>query len=774
MAKFLVTSGSYFDPFTYDELAKPIQQTVEAHNVTQDAYETLVSETEALRQYIMREPENSEARMLYDSYTKKLENLQNNLWQRGYNAGTRRDLSIARAGYASDITRLGSAIKARQDRSNEYWKIKHEHPDMIMSSDPGAESLDKYLQNDRFGQDYYTYSGEQFMNEVGADAKARANEILTNPKVLERYPELAGYIPVLQKNGFSSVQVEAATALVRGDSTLYDAISDPASKTAALILSNVLQSHLESTGASGKVDPKEYDRLIKYGKAGLSQAIGKDDIDFMKDNKYAYDQEIRAARAKAGIELDTYRQKKAIDVQAKAAEAAAVAAQQYGVTNTGETISIESPLYEEWTKATRNQSKHYRDGQTHTIASPHGDTSKTAHNEYEMSTYLYETKARAQIRSGYGGYDIAFEPKKGDYRVRLKDGREMTVEISKMDEADARRLGLDPKNAVAVKNKNGKLQEAASLQISNAREEWLRHVDEYRAANPGIEKYAISPKEQKKLRERYEYPDTAPWEDFYPYMLTKASKGDFSAAVIANDSSHDYAKKNLARAIIREYNSNSTDKNGKSSRFAFYEVTDGNTEHKKEGITDIRQIFGTKNGGTELRDDTITNISATLEDLSKERPMIRIQTSVNPGKTFLVDAALLGPLFENNFVKPVGGTGQMLSIGSDVSNSEMIDYLMLPILHPEAVYEMSQKAMETWSNDCARVLDNFPMVNGFDGTKRPASPREILRDKELQEWLRYSVMNSVANPATQRIRQAIGQNHEQYVGDQSQKAEDIL
>lgn len=766
MAKFLVTSGSYFDPFTYDELAKPIQQTVEAHNATQDAYETLMSETEALRQYIMREPENSEARMLYDSYTKKLENLQNNLWQRGYNAGTRRDLSIARAGYASDITRLGSAIKARQDRSNEYWKIKHEHPDMIMSSDPGAESLDKYLQNDRFGQDYYSYSGEQFMNEVGADAKARANEIMTNPKVLEKYPELAGYIPVLQKNGFSSVQVEAAAALVRGDRTLYDAISDPASKTAALILSNVLQSHLESTGASGRVDPKEYDRLIKYGKAGLSQAIGKDDIDFMKDNEYAYDQEIRAARAKAGIELDTYRQKKAIDVQAKAAEAAATAAQQYGATNTGETISMESPIYEEWIKATRNQAKHYRDGQTHTIASPRGDISKTAHNEYEMSTYLYETKARAQIRSGYGGYDIAFEPKKGDYRVRLKDGREMTVEISKMDEADARRLGLDPKSAVAVRNKNGKLLEPASSHISVAREEWLRHVDEYMEANPGIEKYAISPKEQKRLRERYEYPDTAPWEDFYPYMLTKASKGDESAVVIANDSSHDYQKKNLARAIIREYNSNSTEDHGKTSRFAFYEATDGNTGHKKEGITDIRKIFGTKNNG-ELRDDTLTNISATLQDLAAERPMIRIQTSVNPGKTFLIDADMLGSLFSNNYTSVVPETG--------MSNSQMIDYAMFPILHPDAVYSMSKQQADKWSRDCYELLDgDFPVVARPNGDEEPATPREIVRDKEFQEWLKHSVMEHIANPSAQKIRQVIGQGHEQTIGDQSANAAPIL
>jgi hypothetical protein len=769
MSKFLVTSGSYFEPFTYDELAKPIMQTVEAHNAAQEQYDTLTSETEALRQYLLREPENSEARRMYDNYTAKLQALQDNLWRNGYSVATRRDLSAARAGYASDVTRLGTAIKARQDRSNEYWKIKHEHPDMIMSSDPGLEKLDKYLADDTFGQNYYSYSGEQFMNEVAADAKARANEFINDPEILEKHPELAGYIPVLQKNGFTSKQVEAASYAVEmayaGDKSYLEALAegDPLS----LILANILSSHIESTGARNKVDTNEFGRLLRYGKAGLSQAIGKSEVNYMKDNEYAYDQEMRAAREKANLEVQTYGRKKAIDAAYKSAEAAA-AAQQELKTNTGETISMESPVYQEWVKATRGQAKHYENGQTHTIQT-NGGRSLTAHNEYEMSNYLYETNGRTQIRAGYGGYDIAFDPKKKgeDYSVRLKDGREVTVNISKMEEAEARRLGLDPEHAVAVKNKNGTLQEAASRQITLAREDWLQHVKQYKEANPDIEKYAIDPKEQKKLRERYEYPATAPWEDFYSYMATKATKGDFSSVSIANDSSHDYAKKNLARAIIREYNSNSTDKHGKSSRFAFYEVTDGNTGRKKEGVTDIRQIFGTKNSGTELRDDTLTNISATLEDLAAERPMIRIQTSVNPGKTFLVDATLLGPLFENNFTDMVRETG--------MSNSEMIDYCLLPILHPEAVYSMSQKAAEEWSRTCDKYVEDFPVIaNRANGTARLATPREILRDKDLQEWLRESVMNSIANPSAQRIRQAIGQNHEQYIGDQSQKAEELL
>lgn len=286
MAKFIVTSGSHFDPFFYESLSKPVMQAVEAHNAAQDSYDTLMTETEALRQYIMREPEDSEARRLYDSYTAKLATLQNNLWERGYNAGTRRDLAAARAGYASDITRLGTAIKARQDISNEYWKTKHDHPDMIMASDPGLAGLDEYLRNDRFGKDYYSYSGDALMKEVATDAQARMNEMLNDPRILDKYPQLKGYIPILKKEGFTSAQVEAANLAVRaayaGNTELLDRL-DPASA----VLASVMASHVDSTGAFGKVDSSEFNRLLDYAKAGLSQSIGKSDVQFLHDLEWA-------------------------------------------------------------------------------------------------------------------------------------------------------------------------------------------------------------------------------------------------------------------------------------------------------------------------------------------------------------------------------------------------------------------------------------------------------------------------------------------------------
>lgn len=290
MPKFLVTSGSYFQPFTYDELSKPVVQTVEAHNAAQDAYDQLSMETSALGRYITENPDDVNAKRMYDSYLAKLNSLQDNLWNNGYNAATRRDLASARAGYASDITRLQAAIKARQERSQEYWKTRHEHPDMIMGRDPGESGLDNYLFNDLYGRDYYSYSGNDFAKMVGAEASARASEMLNDPQV-KKNPMLVGYLQMIERDGFTNKQVDDAYAAVRkavdGDMSGVTNLD-----FATGILANVLMSNLESSGAKGNVSQDEFNRLLDYGKIGLSQAVGKTKVSTVADLQWAEQQKI--------------------------------------------------------------------------------------------------------------------------------------------------------------------------------------------------------------------------------------------------------------------------------------------------------------------------------------------------------------------------------------------------------------------------------------------------------------------------------------------------
>ena len=106
MPKYLVTSGSHFEPFTYDELVKPVVAAQQAQDQTQQAYDALALDTESLRRYISDSEEDKETRALYDNYMDKLNEFQDDLYNNGYSPKAKRSLSEARRAYASDISRI--------------------------------------------------------------------------------------------------------------------------------------------------------------------------------------------------------------------------------------------------------------------------------------------------------------------------------------------------------------------------------------------------------------------------------------------------------------------------------------------------------------------------------------------------------------------------------------------------------------------------------------------------------------------------------------------
>lgn len=290
MAKYLVTNGSNFQPFTYEELSRPLYEMAEAKRASQDQYDALSMQTEALRNYISENPGDDLVRQKYNAYVSQLNELQNNLWEHGYTPSTRRNLSLARNGFFSDIRRIGKAIENRQKRSLEFREAKKKDASLITSSDPGLDGLDEYFMDDLHGSDWYSYSGAQFMKEVGIDAKARAQELLNGIDV-KKIPGMEGWLTQIITNGATSEQVGkagqiVADALEQGLSTVPVDESTPEG-----MLANVLMSHINSTGARDRVSKEELNKLYDYGMHGLSQSIGNPQIQNIRDEVWAANQE---------------------------------------------------------------------------------------------------------------------------------------------------------------------------------------------------------------------------------------------------------------------------------------------------------------------------------------------------------------------------------------------------------------------------------------------------------------------------------------------------
>lgn len=608
MAKYLVTSGSYFEPFTYEQLSAPVREMAEMHRASQDTYDQISLEAEALRRYIEREPDNSEARRMYDSYMDKLTNLQNNLWSNGYNAQTRRDLSAARAGYASDISRLGTAIQTRQQRSAEYWKTRHDHPDMIMGNDPGLAGLDSYLSDDLYGQNYYTYSGKDFMNQVATDAKARAGELLMKPEI-SRDPRAVGYLERIKRDGFTSIEVQQASDAVdrylAGDKSALVNLDMPQS-----ILANVLVSNLESTGAvpgeSGNVSKEEYRRLVNYGKAGLSQAIGKTDIDYMKDLEWQANEDRALARYKKSLE----------DPQPPTTTT-------MHDTWTEPVVGSKAPSERRRTSRKLGTRTLLGDKEEKLLVGPDG---VETYNAVDSSQAVYSEELRREA-SEVLGFDIGVDPdtngiipdlflsqKKFLYGQTVDDNGVLydTRYNPKINKVQVRRAGTDEQWGV---------DDDLTDYYDRKRKEFLDVEREYKENYPEIYKRAkVNPNKQRRMYSNDDIAGFLPLDKYQEAVMGRSAEtgiADYTSSVVFTEGKD--PGENLAKIGTALYNAFDTDKNGNLKAPDNWRAYNGKPGYvheiskdgvvKPEAVSNPEKIFTTKDG-------VVTNIAAITIDPS--------------------------------------------------------------------------------------------------------------------------------------------------------------
>lgn len=797
MAKFLVTSGSYFQPFTYDEMVKPLAQMAEAQNAAQDAYDALSMETAALEGYISQNEDDVEARALYDNYMKRLNTLQDNLWGYGYTPQTRRDLSLARSGYAQNIKgKLQNNIEKRQAQSKAFWDAKHSNPDLVTGRDPGSFGLDNYIRDPNFGNDWYSYDGSKFRASVAAEVKSRASE-LKNHIDITSDPRLAGVLTRWESGGFTNEDTLRAGSLVDSVINLSEEdrkkyYKEHNTGDEMIILAESLINQYNSTGArDADMDNRERQRLIDYGKSGWSEGVlGKSTKDF-DDKVYDEKRDMRKLAKQHEYAIEQ------MDHQAKNEREKAIwdafikngglgtssgsSTEKPGSISMGTTAKLTTSGYNDLVKETEKQFKYYQAAPNGTITvfgpGVHGDKSPYyASDPYQLADVVYGTDGRETIRKAFGGYDIALGPDDnvngGNVTWVSKNGEEIGVVITRAGKRERETLGLGEygEDALVVRYAdNGQVWQRATAELNKETKILNEQVSGFKNNDPDIDKKLITPKQQNKMRtsERYKnYDIRSPWSEFYDYATTKDYTALRSAISIAGyEHYNENARKSMGSALAATYRGNGKNM-GKDSNYAIHVVGSDNTTFS-DGITDYGIALGRDDKGN-LLDNTITDVHAYLEDLARGKygrydgssPMVRFQTEKS-NDTFAVDPIAFG----SEKAYEINGRLDEISIpeiGSDKKEyytlSQEIAYCLWPILERDIVNSMSNKESQEWGWRAYKMIggSDFPVVKNSSGTQyRPIGAKEIAKDPQLRDKLYQLVWENLGSKSMKRFLDAI-------------------
>lgn len=287
MSKFIVTSGSHFTPFTYDELVKPIAQYTEAYNTAQQEADTLAMQAGAIGSMLGNRDVRS--RELFDSYMNDMEALVNDMQSNGYNIGTARELSALRRRYGRDMTKINAAITRKaEDIKSQDEQLKNDKT-LMFARNARLASVDDYL-DDPYGVNNKSYSGAMLSAQASELGKNLGRDLLEN---MDKWSSILGgqYFERNTFTGFHANEVQSAI-----DNTINGTVS---SDPRVALLQKTIKSIYDSSGMSEWANNIQRDQAYKYIGQGLYSAVGSYNNDIRQNANFLTDYQKASLALKA-------------------------------------------------------------------------------------------------------------------------------------------------------------------------------------------------------------------------------------------------------------------------------------------------------------------------------------------------------------------------------------------------------------------------------------------------------------------------------------------
>lgn len=171
-----IVVNSKFNPFTYEQLVKPLEDYTKAYNEVEEQYADLLKQTETFRDIATQE-NSPESYAMFSKYAKDLETVTDD-FSRGMTMANRRQLLGLKRRYAKEITPIARADAARQEAIKYRRDVKARDDSAIFKVD--NFSLDDFLHGGTVNEDYV--SGKNILARTSAKAEALGKSLFSDPE----------------------------------------------------------------------------------------------------------------------------------------------------------------------------------------------------------------------------------------------------------------------------------------------------------------------------------------------------------------------------------------------------------------------------------------------------------------------------------------------------------------------------------------------------------------------------------------------------------------
>ena len=176
MPNYSLIANAEFKPFSYAELAIPIQHQQEIQDSLESQYDTLSSQADILEAMGQNDRDvNSGVYKRYKNFSDSLKNEADLLYTKGLTADSRLRLSQMKKDYNTQIVPIQNAWKKREQEAAMQQQAEMQNPSIMFTRDANNTSLDDYIKNPEGG--FTVISGQNIAAQMASMASNLAKKI---------------------------------------------------------------------------------------------------------------------------------------------------------------------------------------------------------------------------------------------------------------------------------------------------------------------------------------------------------------------------------------------------------------------------------------------------------------------------------------------------------------------------------------------------------------------------------------------------------------------